>query len=47
MRESTEELTNAEVDTQIKSVLEVLEVGVMADIGPHPSPLRHGVPSTR
>jgi hypothetical protein len=44
MRESTEELTNAEVDTQIKSVL---EVGAMADIGPHPSPLRHGVPSTR
>jgi hypothetical protein len=34
--ESVEELTNMEVDAQIKSVL---EVGVMANIGPHRAPL--------
>jgi hypothetical protein len=36
-RESIEELNDAEVDARIKTAL---EVGVIADTGPHLTPLR-------
>jgi hypothetical protein len=43
-RELADELTEAEVDARVKSVL---DVGVMGDLGPHLAPLCQGVPLTR
>jgi hypothetical protein len=43
-RELADELTEAEVDARVKSVL---DVGVMGDLRPHLAPLCQGVPLTR
>jgi hypothetical protein len=42
--ESTEELVEVEVDAQVRSIL---DVGAMANFGPHQTPMRQGVSSTR